>query len=174
MNWLFLNNFSSKGSRRTNNLIDSNLAYVCAYYFTSTNQSNQIQEVKLAPMQLLDVWSFGLCSDRRVSFLSQGWANVSETLCSLNRPCFTGSWAGRHCPLKAALQSPTLVLRVSFKCPGFQYLRGKGQMLFWYQHALYRSIMTGGNPMSCRLPHELFLLILASICLSARAGTICL
>lgn len=74
MNWLISNYFSSKGSRRTNNLIDSSLAYVCAYYFTSTNQSNQIQEEKLAPMRLLDVWSFGLCSNRRVSFLSQGWA----------------------------------------------------------------------------------------------------
>lgn len=38
---VYFNNFPSKGSRRTNCPIDSNLAYVCAYYFISTNQSNQ-------------------------------------------------------------------------------------------------------------------------------------
>lgn len=32
-------------------------------------------------------------------------------------------------------------------------------MLFWYQHAVYRSIITSGSSMSCRLPHEVVLLI---------------
>lgn len=122
--------------------------------YLQINPINEIQEVKLALKGLVQVGSFGL-GFNRVEPSFSGLSNVWETLSSLNRSCFSGSWAGKHCPLKADQSSPTLFSQW-VKCHGFQYLRGKGQILFWYQQAVHRSIMTRGNPMSGRLPHKLF------------------
>lgn len=41
MNWLILNIMSSKGNARTNDWVDSSLAYVCSHYFTSTDQAER-------------------------------------------------------------------------------------------------------------------------------------
>lgn len=127
-NWLLWTTVSSKGSTRTNDLVDSNLTYICAYYFTSTNQSNQweVQKVKLVQKGQLHVWVLGSVLTW-VSPLSQGWA----TLCSLNRPSLTGSWAGKRCYLQAAQWglSPLSSQRISALVSVFEMKGSKIEVL---------------------------------------------